>query len=419
MTEFKDMNLKPELKESLKKIGFTSTTEVQGRAIPELLQGKDVIARAKTGTGKTAAFIVPILQFTAPSRGPEAIVIVPTRELAHQVAEFAKKVGNPLHIRTTVVYGGISINNQIHELQSGSNIIVGTPGRLIDLMKRGALDLGRIKFLVLDEADIMLDMGFIEDVEYLISSMPRSRQMMLFSATMPQEIVKMAERYSSREIVRITIGEEEEPIVNTIRHAYAIVPHNLKFSGLLAYVKDYSPGKAIIFARTKFEANAVHRILVSQGYNAILIHGGLTQAKRERSLSDFKAGTRFLIATNVASRGLDIADITHIINFGAPDDVRIYIHRVGRTARMGKEGRAMTIAEPNQIKLIEDIQDYANINMTKIALNTDQFRNVHLPIRELGSTFRGHKRFGGRRRSGGPSDNRRGFGRGHRRSFRK
>ncbi len=419
LTEFKDMPLKPELIESLKRSGFVTATEVQAAAIPELLQGKNVIARAKTGTGKTAAFIIPIMQTMGSSRSIDALIIVPTRELAIQVSAFSQKVGSSLRIYTATVYGGASINVQIQALRSRPNVVVGTPGRLLDLIKQRALDLKNIKYLVLDEADVMLDMGFIEDVEEIMSYTPREKQLMLFSATMPREIIHIAERHSGGpgRVMRITVGEEEDLTVSTIKHSYAIVPPRLKFSALLAYIKEYSPKKAIIFARTKYQANAIHRILLSQNYNAILMHGGLTQAMRERSLGSFRKGAQFLIATNVAARGLDIAGITDIINFGVPDEPNIYVHRVGRSARMGKEGRAMIIADPLEKKELQDIRDYANVDMKKIELNLEPYRNMSLPINEprrFEGRNSGHGFSRGREPHHGHSDEHgHGSGRGH------
>ena len=386
------MQLKPELIEALRRVGFIKATEVQSAAIPILLQGKSLIARAKTGTGKTGAFIVPIMEMLSGSRKIEALIIVPTRELASQVSTFAQKVGSHMRVYTTTVYGGASINVQTQALRSRPNIVVGTPGRLLDLIKHGALDLDDIKYLVLDEADIMLDMGFIEDVEEIISYTPREKQIMLFSATMPKEVVKIAERHTvPGQLTSITVGEEEDLTVSTIKHYYTVVPARLKFSALLAYIKTYQPKKAIIFARTKYQADALHRVLVSQNYNAILMHGGLTQAMRERSLSGFKGGAQFLIATNVAARGLDIAGVTDVINFSVPDDPNVYVHRVGRSARMGKEGRAMIIAEPLEKRDLDNIKDYANVDMKKIELDLEPFRNLHFPINENG----GFRRRGG------------------------
>ncbi len=391
------MQLKPELIEALRRVGFVDATEVQSAAIPILLQRKSVIARAKTGTGKTGAFIVPIMEMMSGSRKIEALIVVPTRELASQVSTFAQKLGNHLHIYTTTVYGGASINVQMQALRSRPNIVVGTPGRLLDLIKHGALDLDDIKYLVLDEADIMLDMGFIDDVEEIMSYTPKEKQIMLFSATMPKEVVKIAERHSAPgHVTTITVGEEEDLTVSTIKHYYAIVPARLKFSALLAYIKTYSPKKAIIFARTKYQADALHRVLLSQKYNAILMHGGLTQAMREKSLSGFRSGAQFLIATNVAARGLDIAGVTDVINFSVPEDPNVYVHRVGRSARMGKEGRAMIIAEPLEKRDLDNIRDYANVEMKKIELDLEPYRTLKLPIDEPGR-FRSRGGFRGNR----------------------
>ncbi len=266
------------------------------------------------------AFILPILQMLNQTGAPEALIIVPTQRACPQVTKFAQDVGDPLHVNTTTVYGGASISMQIRELRSGTDIVVGTPGRLIDLFNRGALKLGKIKFVVLDEGDIMLDMGFIDDVEFILSNTPSNRQMMLFSATMPSAITKVVERFVEGSPLKVNVGEEETLTVSTIKQMYSIIPRNLMFSGLLAYIKEYSPKKAIIFARTKYEANTLQRVLSSQKFKVILLHGGLTQSAREKSLGEFRNGAQFLIATNIASRGLDIFGITDIINFGAPDE---------------------------------------------------------------------------------------------------
>ena len=407
------MALKPELVESLKRAGFVTATEVQEKSIPELLQGKNLIVRARTGTGKTIAFVVPILQqIDSRSRDVEALIVVPTRELALQVSSVAHHVGSHMHIEAATIYGGASINVQIQQLRAEPNVVVGTPGRLMDLYKRGALNLDNVKFLVLDEADLMLDMGFIGDVEYLISKTPYDKQIMLFSATMPREIVKMAEGYSNGRIEKITVGEEEKITVDTIQHLYAIAPNGLRYAALLAYIKQYSPRKAIIFARTKFEANTIHRVLLSQSHDVILLHGGLTQAARERSLGHFRKGATLLVATNVAARGLDIDNVTDIINFGVPEEPNVYVHRVGRSARMGKEGRAFTIATAEQRREIRDVEDYANIKMNLINLDLEPFKALQLPVHQ-----REERRGGFRDRSGGGRyGNREGGGGGGRRS---
>jgi ATP-dependent RNA helicase DeaD len=411
------MPLKPELIESLRRAGFTTATEVQDKSIPELLQGRNLIVRAKTGTGKTVAFVVPILQrIDSRSRDVEALIVVPTRELALQVSSVTHQLGSYMHIEATTIYGGASINVQIQSLRAEPNVVVGTPGRLMDLYKRGALNLDNVKFLVLDEADMMLDMGFIGDVEYIISKTPYDKQLMLFSATIPREIVKMAEGYSSGRIERIIVGEEEKITVESINHIYAVAPGGLRYAALLAYIKQYSPRKAIIFARTKFEANTIHRVLLSQSHDAILLHGGLTQAAREKSLGHFRKGGQLLVATNVAARGLDIDDVTDVINFGVPEEPNVYVHRVGRSARMGKEGRAFTIATAEQRREIRDIEDYANIKINLINLDLEPFKNLQLPLHQPreGRGFRdrsgggryegrggGGRRFGGGRGGGG------------------
>jgi len=376
LKEFKELQLKPELVSALANIGFTTMTEVQEASIPVALSGKDMIVRAKTGTGKTGAFMVPILQTMQRERVTNALIIAPTRELALQITEMIEKVSRPLGYSIVTVYGGASINVQLSLLRRGANIVVGTPGRIIDLMERGALDLGHIRFLVLDEADTMLDMGFIEDVEYIISRSPFERQTMLFSATMPKGVVDVARHHMKDDFKTIIVGKEEELTVNTITHNYFFAKGKMKYAALLAYIKQYNPQKTIIFSRTKHDANVIHMILRKQGYNAMLMHGGLTQAKREKSLDSFRLGAQFMIATNVASRGLDIDNVTDIINFDAPEDPHVYVHRVGRSARMGRDGRAFTIVGYDEKGLIRAIEYDANVRMQQIELKVDDFMNL-------------------------------------------
>lgn len=388
------MELRPELVEALHKIGFTAATEVQEHAIPVALQGKDAIVRAKTGTGKTGAFLVPIMQgMHLHESGISALIITPTRELALQVSAVAAKLGGFIHFKTATVYGGASINVQVDQLRRGVNIVVGTPGRIIDLIERGALKIDKIKYLVLDEADTMLDMGFIEDIEFIISRTPHDRQTMLFSATMPKAIVDIARHHMKEDYKTLTIGKEEEITVDTISHNYYVAKGRMKFAALLAYIDQFQPKKGIIFARTQHESDLIHRVLVKRGIDAILIHGGLTQARRERSLHSFRSGARFMVATNVAARGLDIADVTDVINFDAPDNPYDYVHRVGRSARMGKEGRAFTLIGLDQKGLMRAIQYEANVNMKEIHLSTDKYRDLEIPVHE--------RQFGGRQHDEG------------------
>ena len=403
------MPLKAELIDAIQKIGFSGATEVQEHAIPVVLTGKDVIVRAKTGTGKTLAFLIPIMQRMSNSGTVGAIIIVPTRELALQVSGVSEKLGRHMHFRTTTVYGGASINVQVSILRRGVNIVVGTPGRIIDLIERKALRIENVRFVVLDEADRMLDMGFIEDIEYILSKTPRNKQMMLFSATMPRGIVDIAQHYMNSDHATVSIGKEEEPIVNTISHTYTFAKGRMKFAALLAYIDQMSPKKAIIFSRTKYESEIIHKLLRVQGYDTILLHGGLTQARREQSMHSFRSGAQFMIATNIASRGLDIDDVTDIINFDAPENPSDYLHRVGRSARMGKEGRAFTILGFDERGLMNAIQREANIRMTELHLNLDKYNNFELPEQSRRSFQRQRINRGGFR----PGDSRGGFRRRH------
>lgn len=376
MKYFSEMNLRHELVEALKRMNFIKATDVQEQVIPIALEGKDVIVRAKTGTGKTCAFLIPIMQHHSQGRGPEALIIVPTRELALQISEVANKLTWHRN-EIAVVYGGASINLQIQNLRRNPRIIIGTPGRIIDLMERNELQLNGIRFLVLDEADTMLDMGFIEDIEFIMSKTPKTKQALLFSATMPDKIINVARRHM-HEFSFLKIGNEEELVVSQIKHFYTVVENRMKFATLLAYIKDYNPRKAIIFVQTKYAANSIHEALKRQGVDAILMHGGLTQAKREHSLRTFKRGAQVLIATNIAARGLDIAGITDVINFDIPDDPHVYVHRVGRSARMEADGRAFTIVRADQKELVKDIEYMANITMEKINLDAGRFSHIRV-----------------------------------------
>ncbi len=401
------MNLKPELVEALKRINFVNATDVQEQVIPIALKGTDIVVRAKTGTGKTCAFLIPIIQNSSKaSIAPEAIIIAPTRELALQIAEVAGKLE---HNRDSVaiVYGGASINMQIQSLRRNPKIVVGTPGRIIDLIERRALKLNEIKFLVLDEADTMLDMGFIEDIEYIMSKTPSEKQTLLFSATMPDKIVSVAKKHM-HDMKQLSIGGEEEVIVTKIKHYYALSENRLKFATLMGYIKQYQPKKAIIFVQTQYAANAIHDALRQQNVDSVLMHGGLTQAKREQSLKIFKRGAQFLIATNIAARGIDIAGVSDVINFDIPDDPHVYIHRVGRSARMNADGKAFSVVSRDQANIVRDIEYVGRIRMEKIAVDTRPFENIRLFERSGGSRFGS----GSRDRGGGFDRHSRGGDRG-------
>ncbi len=375
MTDFRSFGLKSEILESLDEMNFTSPTDVQEKAIPLSLEGHDIIARSKTGTGKTGAFLIPILQKTEPGERMTSLIILPTRELALQVYNVSTKMTSNSNVKSVVVYGGAGIEGQIKQLRRNPSIVIGTPGRIIDLMKRGELDLSEIKFLVLDEADVMLDLGFIEDIEYIISKCPKNKQSMLFSATIPNEILMLTKRFMKNPDF-LKVGAQEQMTVNTISHSYAISNSPRKVPALLAYINEYNPKKSIIFAETKRGADRLYKVLASEGYNTTVIHGDLTQAQREKSLAEFRNGSRFLIATNVAARGLDIDDVSDVINFDLPNEPFVYVHRVGRSARMGNTGSAFTIVDETELNEIKQIERTINIHMMRIELNQDPYLDV-------------------------------------------
>lgn len=377
MTKFDAFDLRSELLDALSEMNFIEPTEVQEKAIPLALEGRDLIVRSKTGTGKTGAFLIPILQNATGEKGIQSIIVVPTRELAMQVLKVAEQMSKHLNTRPVVVYGGASIENQIRNLRKGTSMVIGTPGRLIDLMERGEINLSKIRYLVLDEADIMLDLGFIEDIEFIISKAPEKKQSMLFSATVPERIVGLTKRFMKKPEF-LKIGQEKEVTVDTIFHMYTFSNGASKVPALLAYLKEYQPGKSIIFSETKRGTDALYNMLVSQGYEAVVIHGDLTQAQREKSLMEFRKGAQFLVATNVAARGLDIDDVSDIINFDAPSEPEIYVHRVGRSARMGKSGTALTIIDSEEFGSIKDIEKKLRIRMSRIELDQDPFIDMKL-----------------------------------------
>ncbi|MGC8609389.1 MAG: DEAD/DEAH box helicase [Thermoplasmata archaeon] len=374
MVGFEEFNLNKNLFGALKQMGYSSATEVQEKAIPVIMSGKDVVVRAKTGTGKTGAFLIPIIQSVVNSRNISTVIISPTRELSQQTFRFLKKMVAGSDLKIGLVYGGSSIEAQITFLKRGINILVGTPGRIIDLADRGKLSLSHVKYFVLDEADQMLDMGFMEDIKYIISKMPEERQTMLFSATMPKDILDLAMNYMD-DPEYLVVGKEEEIIVNNIKHKYTVADKRTKVQTLISYIDRYNPKKAIIFSQTKRNADYLYRILMENGYSAVVIHGDLRQSQRERSLLDFRNGARFLIATNVAARGLDIRDVSEIINYDIPEDPNVYVHRSGRTARMGADGSTFSIVSRDDLYMIKNIERFAKIKMDYLKVFDDESSN--------------------------------------------
>ncbi len=341
MKQFKELGLRSETLRALDEIGFAEPFPIQEVAIPHILAGKDVIGQAHTGTGKTAAFSLPILEKIDTNAEVQALVLTPTRELAVQVATEMKKFSKYLPVRTVTVYGGQSINVQLDALRRGAQVIVATPGRLIDHIKRGSISLDNVKFVVLDEADKMLDMGFIDEVKYILDLLPEGRLTCLFSATMPDEIQYLAARYMN-EPEKVLLDSDELSI-KSIAQSYLIVDYREKLDHLCAQLKRMKT-QTIIFCATKDRTRRLERDLQHRGFRATAIHGDLPQSKRDRAMERFRKGLdEILVATDVAARGIDVPQVGHVVNYDVPNEPLMYFHRIGRTARAGGSGQAFTL----------------------------------------------------------------------------
>ncbi len=367
MSLFETLGLCTEVMQSLRNMGFEGATPIQEEAIPPAMEGYDLIGQAQTGTGKTAAFGIPMIEKIAKGAGEvKGLVVTPTRELAVQVAEELNTIGQVKGVRAIPIYGGQDINRQIRALKKRPQIIVGTPGRLMDHMRRKTVRLDQVSVAVLDEADEMLNMGFIEDVETILSEVPAERQILLFSATMPKPVQELARRFLNDPRL-VKIKSREVTVPNT-EQFYIEVNEKQKFDILCRVLDIQSPDSAIIFGRTKRRVDELFEALNRRGYSAEGIHGDLTQAKRDSVMYNFKKGvTEILVATDVAARGLDIDDVTHVFNFDIPQDSDSYIHRIGRTGRLGKPGRATTFVTSREISHLRLIEK--NINKTIIRQN--------------------------------------------------
>ena len=363
---FKDLPLNPEVLRSINELGFDTLFPIQAQAIMPLLEGKDVIGQAQTGTGKTAAFGVPMIQrLNRDIRGVQGLVLVPTRELAIQVADNLAKFSKYSRAKVLAVYGGESINKQIHALASGVQIVVGTPGRIIDLMERRVLNLGSIRFVVLDEADRMLDMGFIEDMEFILSRTPRDRQTGLFSATIDENVMRLTNKYM-RNPQKILVSKDEIALTH-MKQYYLVVNQGGKLNALSDLLRDDRIEKCIIFCRTRHETSRLSDQLYKRGYRSQVLHAGFTQAQRDRAINEFRHGRRSLLcATDVAARGLDIDGITHIINYDVPADPPVYFHRIGRTARKGEIGTAITLVSYGEMSNFNNIKALTKTRIEEI-----------------------------------------------------
>lgn len=366
MTKFEELGISPATMKSLKRMGFEEATPVQALTIPKSLANKDIIGQAQTGTGKTAAFGIPMIdKIDQHSNLIQGIVIAPTRELAIQVSEELYKIGYGKRIRVLAIYGGQDINRQIRALKNHPHIIVGTPGRILDHINRRTIRLEHIHTVVLDEADEMLNMGFIEDIEAILSKTPIDRQTLLFSATMPEPIQRIAEKFmKSPEVIRV---KSKEMTVPQIEQYYIEVQEKSKFDVLTRLLDVQTPELAIVFGRTKRRVDELAEALNLRGYTAEGIHGDLSQAKRISVLKKFKEGSiDVLVATDVAARGLDISGVTHVYNFDIPQDPESYVHRIGRTGRAGNTGVAMTFVTPREKSYLHVVERTTKRKMVRM-----------------------------------------------------
>ena len=414
-SSFSELALRPELQKALADQGYTTPTPIQAQAIPHLLDGRDLLGIAQTGTGKTAAFTLPILQKLAdgakPRPGqPRTLILTPTRELAIQIDDSVKNYGAHLKLRHAVIFGGVGQGRQVEALQRGLDILVATPGRLLDLMNQRHVRFDDLQVFVLDEADRMLDMGFINDVRKIVAVLPKNRQTLLFSATMPDDIVKLTHDML-RTPERIEIAPQGKTADRITQKLY-IVPAPQKRQLLSALLKDLAMNRVIVFTRTKHGANKVAEHLSRTGEVAEAIHGNKSQNARQRALDMFKTGkARVLVATDIAARGIDIDDISHVVNFEMPNEPESYVHRIGRTARAGGEGIAISFCDASEKGYLRDIERLIRTKIEVVPhelpdLTEEQRRQMEEPRRPHGHRHGGHKPHGHSKHGSGPSGHR-------------
>lgn len=372
MTLFSELELSPQLLRAINDLGFQTPSPIQQQTIPGMLQNRDMIALAQTGTGKTAAFALPILQnLSLDTAVPQALILAPTRELAIQVGEHFESLGAHMPgLQVTVICGGQDYRPQLKKLKDGAHVVVGTPGRILDHLERGTLKLDRLRTLILDEADEMLRMGFIEDVETVLKKLPTERQIALFSATMPPRIRQIAQTYL-QDPMSVEI-RESTATVKSIEQRFVMTAQGQKQNTLLRFlaVEDYQG--MIVFVRTKSSTEEVAEALVAQGYRAMAIHGDITQALRERIIAQFKQGAiDILVATDVAARGLDVERVTHVINYDMAHDCETYVHRIGRTGRAGRSGVTILFVTPREGRMLAMIERHTRQRIEKVAVPYD------------------------------------------------
>jgi ATP-dependent RNA helicase RhlE len=354
-------HLREELQKAVKEEGYVEPSPIQKQSIPPLLEGRDLLGIAQTGTGKTAAFALPLLQrladhrISSPKSTPRALILAPTRELAAQIGESIVTYGRHLRLRSTVIFGGVKQGRQVDALRKGVDILIATPGRLLDLQGQGLLHLDKIEYFVLDEVDRMLDMGFIHDIQKVLKMIPKKRQTLFFSATMPPKMEKLAYTMVNNP-VKVTIAPEQ-PTVEKIEQRLLFVDKNNKIPLLADIIKNHSVDKVIVFTQMKHVANMVVKKLEQQGIESAAIHGNKSQAARVKALDRFKKGNmNVLVATDVAARGIDVDRISHVVNYDLPVEAETYVHRIGRTARAGAEGKALSFCSPEEMAYLKEIE---------------------------------------------------------------
>jgi len=353
---FEQFSLDRRIAAAIKTVGYTTPTPIQQQAIPLVLAGRDVLGLAQTGTGKTAAFLLPILQrlTKGPRRRVRALIIAPTRELAEQIHQMSVDLGQNTKVRGVTVYGGVSKSRQVTALRRGTEIVAACPGRLLDLLGDGAIDLSQVEVLVLDEADRMCDMGFLPDIRRILKALPVQRQTLFFAATMPRDIRRLADQILN-DPVTVQIGVIAP--VETVSHALYPIPHQLKKRLLMATLQQTATGRVLIFTRTKYRARNLARDLAKRGYRAAALQGNMSQNQRTKAINGFRDGKYdILVATDIASRGIDVSEITHVINFDIPDTADAYIHRIGRTGRAQQTGTAYTFASEENAAMVREIE---------------------------------------------------------------
>lgn len=374
--QFATLGLKESIVRAISDLGFTKPSQIQEQSIPVTLSGADLIGQAQTGTGKTAAYSLPILTKMSTNKGIKALILAPTRELAVQVKDEMNRLSKYEKAEILAVYGGDSIDRQIRALRKGVDVVVGTPGRMLDLIKRKCLHLDSVEFLVLDEADEMLNMGFIDDIESILSHTPEERQTLLFSATMPDPIAKLAKRYMKPDAKLVSV-KKSSLTVSKIEQSYFMINNKHRLEALCRLLDLDNPSSAIIFCRTKRGVDELVQELQSKGYMVEGMHGDMTQAHRLTTLSKFKEGTlNLLIATDVAARGIDVDGVTHVFNYDLPQDVESYVHRIGRTGRANREGTAYSLVTPKDFSMLKQIQKVTKSAITQKPVPTaEQIKN--------------------------------------------